>query len=355
MLHRHDAVGVHTRALRDRVVAAGMPSRIYCERPDPATVGETRPYLDYAGECEPGDVLVYQFATESVVADWVADRAEPFVLDYHSITPPNYFSRWNNGIARGQAAALQQLARAAPRATLGLAHSLVTAGELQLAGCPRTEVLPVAGVPVPPPEPDPAALARLEGRRAPRGHQWLSVGRLAPNKCHHQTVAALFAARHSVDPGARLTVVGSPSEPAYAAALRAYVHSLGLTDAVEFVSGIGDAQLAAHYRSADVLVMLSDHEGFGVPLVEAMGHGLPVVAYDAGAVAEILGGAGLLLDAKSPRQVALGVTGLLDDPDAVGRLRRAGPERFAAMDLARTADRLVEVVERLSPGARTAG
>ena len=102
-------------------------------------------------------------------------------------------------------------------------------------------------------------------------------------------MAALFVARRTVDPGAHLTVVGSPSEPAYAGALRRYVATLGLGDAVEFVTGIDDASLAAHYRASDVLVMLSDHEGFGVPLVEAMGHRLPVVAFDAGAVA---GGAG---------------------------------------------------------------
>jgi glycogen synthase len=84
-------------------------------------------------------------------------------------------------------------------------------------------------------------------------------------------------------------VVGSPTEPAYADGLVRYAASLGLADAVDFVSGISDDELAAHYRFADVLVMLSEHEGFGVPLVEAMGHGLPVVAFDAGAVDEVLG------------------------------------------------------------------
>jgi glycosyltransferase involved in cell wall biosynthesis len=174
------------------------------------------------------------------------------------------------------------------------------------------------------------------------------VGRLAPNKAHHHTIAALFVARQEQDPGAGLTVVGSPTEPSYAAALRRYAAELGMAEAVEFVSGVTDDELAAHYRSADVLVMLSDHEGFGVPLVEAMGHGLPVVAFDAGAVSEVLGGAGVLLARKNPRHVASEVARILADPAEVERLRRAGTERFAGLDLGKAENLLIEAVRGVS-------
>ena len=91
--------------MRDRLLAAGIPSRIYTELPDPATVEETRRYQDYETESVPGDVLVYQFATESAIADWLVSRPEPVVVNYHSITPPEYFGPWNNGITRGQVGA----------------------------------------------------------------------------------------------------------------------------------------------------------------------------------------------------------------------------------------------------------
>ena len=68
MLHRRDAVGEHTRTLRDRLVARGVTSAIYTELPDPDTVDETRPYLEYETDAEPGDVLVYQMATRSAMA-----------------------------------------------------------------------------------------------------------------------------------------------------------------------------------------------------------------------------------------------------------------------------------------------
>jgi glycosyltransferase involved in cell wall biosynthesis len=169
-------------------------------------------------------------------------------------------------------------------------------------------------------------------------------------------VAALFVARVTTDPGAHLTLVGTPSEPNYAHALRRYANSLGLADAVDFVSGIDDAQLAAYYRASDVLVMLSDHEGFGVPLIEAMGHGTPVVAYDAGAVAEILGDAGVLLGKKHPRHVASAVHRLLANPAEVARRVAAGRERVEAMDLQNAGNRLVAAVRALSdPVVATAG
>ena len=344
MLHRHDAVGEHTRTLRDRLVEAGLASRIYTELPDPDTAEETRPYLDYATDAEPGDVLVYQFATQSAIAGWLAARPEPVVVNYHSVTPPGFFGPWNNGITRGQVGALQELALLAPVVALGIADSAFVADELRRAGCPRTVVVPVAGVSDPPVEPSAAAVSRLVDRRTGAGPRWLSVGRLAPNKAHHHTIAALFVARAEGSPDASLTLVGSPTEPAYAAALHRYAASLGLAGAVEFVSGVSDDELAAHYRTADVLVMLSDHEGFGVPLVEAMGHGLPIVAYDAGAVSEVLGDAGVLLDRKEPRHVASVVSDLLSDRSEVDRLIQLGRGRFAALDLGRAGERLFEAV-----------
>jgi glycosyltransferase involved in cell wall biosynthesis len=361
MLHRYDAVGEHTRALRDLLVGAGIPSRIYSELPDPGTVDETHPYLHYADDAEAGDVLIYQFATESVMAGWLTERPEPLVVNYHSVTPPGFFAPWNNGIARLQVATLAELELVASRAELGIAVSRFDEGELREAGCTTTVVIPVANLQDPPAAPDPVTVTRLQheaaGRRRqqPPARSWLSVGRLAPNKGHHETVAALFVTRMTSDPGAHLTLIGAPSEPAYARALHRYVATLGLEDAVEFVSGIDDAELAAHYQAGDVLVMLSDHEGFGVPLVEAMGRGLPVVAYDAGAVREVIGDAGVLLDRKHPRHVAAVVDQLLTDAEARRTMVERGEERFADLDVGTAGRRLVETVMALRRGLTPSG
>ncbi len=349
MLHRRDAVGEHTRSLRDRLVADGVECRIYVEVPDPDTAEETRHYLDYEAEARPGDVLVYEMATRSEMVAWLLRRPEPVVVNYHSITPPEYFVPWNNWIARHQVGATQDLAALAPTAALGIGVSAFDADELRRAGCREVEVIPVANLRLPPPAPDPGTLAALEAR--PAGPRWLSVGRLAPNKGHEDTIAALFVARATTDPGARLTIVGSSSEPTYAQALRRFAGELGMAGAVEFVSGLTDAQLSARYEAADVLVMLSEHEGFGVPVLEAMTHGVPVVAYAAGALPDLVGPAGVLLDAKSPRRVAHEVSRLLADPARCAALVAAGRERPAALGVDRAASDLVAALRRVAERA----
>ena len=201
MLHRRDAVGEHTRVLRDLLVAAGITSRIYTEIPDPETADETLPYRQYESDAEPGDVLVYQVATRSEMAGWLVKRQEKLVLNYHSITPPEYFAPWNNSIARLQVGAIGELSVLAPRAALGIGVSAFDVDELQRAGCVNTRVIPVDNLRSPPVPADPSVLELLATRSAGRGPWWLSVGRLAPNKCHQDTIAALFVARENGSPG----------------------------------------------------------------------------------------------------------------------------------------------------------
>jgi glycosyltransferase involved in cell wall biosynthesis len=193
---------------------------------------------------------------------------------------------------------------------------------------------------------DPAFRRRIQSRSA--STTWLSVGRLAPNKSHHLAIAALFAYRMSTDPSATMVVVGSPAEPHYAAALRHYAAQLGLHDAVSFLSGISEAELAACYDTADVLVMLSGHEGFGVPLVEAMRQGLPIVAHDAGAVAEVLGDVGVLLSGTEPRQVAAAVRAVLIDPDGRKRALAGSDDQLRHLGIESAGKQLVEALQAVA-------
>jgi glycosyltransferase involved in cell wall biosynthesis len=341
MLHRADAVGRHTLRLRDVMVARGIPSHIYVERDDPETAAETRPFARYAEEAEAGDVLIYQFATASALGPWLAGRSETLVLNYHNVTPPEYYAPWDNGLARHQLLAQAQLRELAPRAALGLAVSSFNEAELRQAGFRRTAVVPPAAIV--PTEPNSAAATA-----AASGPRWVSVGRLAPNKGIELAVMALLVAREHGDPAATLQVVGRPVVPSYTAALHRFVDDMGLHDAVLFSGALNDAALAATVAGSDVFVLTSRHEGFGVPVIEAMALGVPVVANAAGALPEVVGDAGLLVDALDPYAVAEAVARLRREAGLREGLAAAASRRVDALDLPSAGDRAVDLFSAVS-------
>ncbi len=174
------------------------------------------------------------------------------------------------------------------------------------------------------------------------GGLWLFVGRLVPNKCQHDVVAAFAAYRRVFDAGARLVLVGGVSSASYAQAVRAQVEGLGLSGVVELVGSVSDAELVRWYGRASVFVCVSEHEGFCVPLVEAMAAGVPVVAFGAAAVPETVGAGGLVLGDKSPLVVAAAVDRVLGDGVVRERLVGAGRGRVGELSLARARAQLHE-------------
>jgi glycosyltransferase involved in cell wall biosynthesis len=354
MLHRADAVGRHTLRLRDVFAARGVPSEIYVELVDEDTAALTRPFTRYADDAQAGDVLVYQFATASGIASFVEGRPERLVVNYHNVTPPEYYSSWNNALARHQLRAQQELRALAPRASLGLAVSSFNESELAAAGFARTAVVPPAAALPTPADATPggrvAAVTASTGGTSDTtaGARWISVGRDAPNKGIELAVMALLVTRAHHDGAATLEVVGRPVVPAYTDALRRFVDELGLHDAVTFTGGVNDRDLVAAMTNADVLVLSSRHEGFGVPVLEAMHMGLPVVANRAGALPEVIGDGGLLVDAADPYALSGAIARVLGDQGLRNTLVRAGRQRVEAFDLPSAGDRTADQILALT-------
>jgi glycosyltransferase involved in cell wall biosynthesis len=152
------------------------------------------------------------------------------------------------------------------------------------------------------------------------------------------------------DPSARLWLVGGSSSDAYVRAVRGLVEALGLEGAVRLTGSVSPAALAAYYAAADVFVCASDHEGFCVPLLEAMHSGLPVVAYASSAVPETLGGAGVCLPEKSPGVVAAAVWRVVSDAGLRGRLVAAGRRRLEDFAPERTRATFATAIGALTDG-----
>ncbi|UXI67964.1 glycosyltransferase [Tahibacter amnicola] len=156
------------------------------------------------------------------------------------------------------------------------------------------------------------------------------LGRVAPNKGHIALLDAFACYRREYDADARLLIVGKQDRrlAAYTRHLFSHTQALGISSHVHFLDNIDDARLKACWLVADALLMMSEHEGFCVPLVEAMAFGVPVVARATSAIPDTLGDAGLLWQESDPRLYAASLARLFKDKDVHAMLRRHGRTRF---------------------------
>ena len=139
-------------------------------------------------------MVVYQFATASAMAPWLAGRPEVLVVNYHNITPPELMAPWDNHLALGQLRAQGDLRLLAPRAALAVADSAYNESHLAEAGFARTAVIaPSANLDAV--GTGPAGRQDSPARPDAAGARWLAVGRVSPNKALESTVAALAVAR----------------------------------------------------------------------------------------------------------------------------------------------------------------
>ncbi len=342
-----DATGQHTLALQQALRDAGFESDLYVEAAHDDLWVHATYFERYPERAQPGDILLYQLSTASPIAEFLLGRPERLVLDYHNITPPSFYDGWEDHTSTKVELARLQMAALAPLAVLGIADSAFNAAELRRFGCATTSVIPIlSGVDDHQVEVDAAELARLTAAHRD-ATVLLFVGRISPNKTQHHLVEALWLYRRWYDPHARLHLVGPAFTDSYVEAVFAFADELGLRDAVRHGEDLSDAELAAWYADADAFVCLSEHEGFCIPLLEAMRAGLPIVAYAAGAVPETLGDAGILLESKRPSVVAAAVDRVRRDQTLSDRLADAGHRRLAAFSPAVTRARFAEVLHAL--------
>lgn len=344
-LASRDAIGVHSIALSEALREAGISSEIfYGNCPTPEVADRGRPVVEL-GRATKDRWLLYQASIGSPVYDVLATRSEPKLVNYHNITPAALLADWEPTVGYEVGLGRTQLRRLAGASRLAVADSRFNEQELVAAGFENTAVVPLLiDMTATGADPDPALARKLAADRSRGGTELLFVGKVSPHKAPHDLVKMLSVYRRLYDPEARLRLVGSPLGDSYAPALAGFVAELGLTDAVTVTGSVDAGELEAYYRAADVFVCASDHEGFCVPLVEAMGHGVPVVAYGATAVPETVGTAGLVLPDKQPLRFAAAVARVMNDAALRTHLVEAARSRAEQFSLERSRRRFVELV-----------
>lgn len=341
-----DAVTNSMLLMQEHLRALGFESEVFVEHLDPKLVGRIRPYLDLKERIGADDLLLLQHSMGHDRLDWILDLPCRKALVYHNITPAEFFpegSAFHHYSKLGRI----QLQQIRPAVEHAFAVSEFNARELLELGFERVDVLPVL-----------VRDDKFDRALAPRcletgtGRPWtvLFVGRVCENKGHANlvSVAEAWSRKYPAFPVQFVCVGGFDRDSEYFETVHRRIQSAGLSERVVFTGKVSDEALIDWYARADCYLSLSNHEGFGVPLIEAMFCDLPVVALEAAAVAETMGGAGVPLSSTDPDEVS----------SVLFRIMRNRPYRHGIVEGQRrraSAFRARSIRERLAGALATLG
>ena len=344
--HAGDAIGDSARRVRDLLRSMGYEADVYALTIDDDLKHDVRPFRDAAAAR--GDLTIFHYALPSPMTAAFASLETGRVLQYHNVTPAAYFAPYDPALFRLAALGRQELATLATHADLALGDSEFNRRELETLGFERTGVFPIA-----------VDLGRItqrvnrpsvEALADERLVNFLFVGRIAPNKKIEDHIKLAEAYKRYVDAYYRFIFVGRCDVvPRYYATIRALMAEYRmLPDRFVFTGPVPDEELAVYYRRAAVYVSLSEHEGFCVPVLEAMAADVPVLAYTAGAVPDTLRDAGVQFAPKDLEYAAELLGALAFDDDLRASVIAGQRRRLADFGDARITRDLTAVIQSLS-------
>jgi len=289
--HAGDAIGDSAIRVRNLLRTLGHESELYALTIDEGLRDEVRPFADSAART--GDLTIFHYALPSPMTSAFAQLHGRRVLQYHNVTPAAYFAPYDPALFRLATLGRQELATLVGHVDLALGDSEYNRRELEELGFSRTGVFPIAVNT----ERVTRAIRRpaLEEILDDGLVNFLFVGRIAPNKKIEDHIKLAEFYKRYVDAYYRFIFVGRYDVvPRYYSMIRALMADYRLLhDRFIFTGPIPDDELAVYYQHSAVYISLSEHEGFCVPLVEAMAADVPVLAFSAAAVPDTLAGAGV--------------------------------------------------------------
>jgi len=279
------------KALREKGYRSELFTRFY----DPRTAGQVRDYREYKSISSPQNVVIFHFSIGSPISKMFFRIPDKRIMIYHNITPHEYFVDYHRILARECYKGRLEIKLFVDKVDLAIGDSEFNRMELESFGYEKTGVLPLLidfskfdqdG--------DPVIRQVYEKGKS----TILFVGRVIPNKMFEDVIKTFYYYKKYFDPHSQLLLVGDyRGMERYLCALRNLVDNLELED-VHFTGHVDFSELVSCFKLSGVYLSMSEHEGFGVPLLESFYLGIPVVAYAAGAVEETMNGGGILLRDK---------------------------------------------------------
>ena len=341
---KRDAIGNHAYHMSEIIRDEGYESAIYAERGGDGSL-PIEEFLSREGE---RSLAIFHFSTGSEIPYLLARFKGYVVTDFHNITPSVYFAEASDTHQR-TACRLGELQVDFVRLVSNelWADSDFNGDQLVEQGFSSYSTLPILR--------DYSRLQKLAEAGqglSPDKNNIVFVGRFAPNKAQHDLVRVFSLYQKSFDPKGRLVLVGGHSGD-YKKEVLVYAEALGLKVTTQWddssadvvaPGSITDSELARIYRDAQVFLCLSDHEGFCVPVLEAMSFGVPVIAHQSTALGETVGSGGILVDKADPMAVLSSLYKMTHDRSTFRYWQERSLDRVKELSLAKTRERFVELL-----------
>jgi glycosyltransferase involved in cell wall biosynthesis len=342
-----DAMGNQAAEIRQRLREWGYRSQIYAQHLDTRLKDPGKDYRHYPGD--PNDIVIYHHGIGSPLTEFVRQLPGCVIPYYHNVTPPEFLRGYNEPMAELLEQGRQDV-RLFKDAPFALAASEYNREEMLEIGFRRIEILPYFVTF----DALRASAESEEGQEIVTRYgddvvNILFVGRLVPNKRQDDLIRAFNAYHHLVNRRSRLLLVGSEdSASGYRMQLEVMVTALGLEEHVHMPGPVGPREgLGGYYQASDLLLCMSEHEGFCIPLVEAMAFDVPVVAYRSTGIPYAMGGAGVLVGEKRYAVIAELIDLLVQDGPMRQRVIDSQRRRLQELAPGRVAVQLKACVEQI--------
>jgi len=317
-----DAITGQALMIRNWLRQLGLQSHIYAQHIHPRVEKEVR-HLSRYRQGQEKDWALYHHSIGSDVPDFLAKQSLQLMLVYHNITPTTFFERSDPMRMELSRLGLAQLLEMREQTGLAVADSAFNELDLLEAGYENTAVLPLA---LDKEQYDLPLNETLAAQLQNSGPRLLFVGRLAPNKKQEDLVKLLYYYRR-LEPQAHLYLIGDRWQVGYDKWIESLAVDYKVSDGLTLTDKISQQDMVTYYKTSDLYVSMSEHEGFGVPLIESMYFSLPVLAFGTTAVPYTLGDAGLQFYRKDYERLAELIQILMQNQSLLRRIIARQKER----------------------------
>lgn len=317
-----DAIGNHVAFIDEVLKKNGIPTQIYCE--ENLSKRKDIKLLDQMESTSKNDIILFHMASENYGVKLLDAFSAKKVMMYHNVTPDHFFHGFDNMAEISTRNGRRQAKELTKTVDICMTVSQYNKHELEEMGYD----VPIHVVPIPfaKEEYTGAESDEVKARVCDGKKNIIFVGRVAPNKKFEDLIESYQYYRDNYNSNVRLILVGSfNKKDRYYQFLEKKIRP---KDDIIFTGHISTEEWNTYYRNAHLFLCMSEHEGFCVPVIEAMSHQIPIIAYDSSAVGETLGNGGILLEDKAPEVVAEKINWLFNNESFVEKMKESQKERI---------------------------